>query len=177
MLRHLIVAAIVFAALPAHVRAQHAHSRLDQISLARVVASEGGLQATDDEVAAIGTVLRSRCSRCSLTTVARQYSRRVFDASRRDPRAWLAFLRADGRQPEHWPSGVSWATARERWMRIYEAAGRFVRGELEHRCEGGTVDHWGSPRAGSIDMRRARRAGWTRVDCGDTRNAFWRVHQ
>jgi hypothetical protein len=156
------------------VYAQRAHERADQISLARVVISEAGLQATDDEVAAIGTVLRARCSRCSIATVARQYSRGVFDLDRRDPRAWVAFLRADGRQPEHWPSNVSWSAFRASWLRVYEAAGRFVRGELEHSCESPPA-HWGSPRAGSIDMRRARRAGWTRVRCGDVRNAYWRV--
>jgi hypothetical protein len=47
-----------------------------------------------------------------------------------------------------------------------------VRGEIESPCVG-RVDHWGM-RSG-IDWERARRAGWEEVDCGDTRNAFWRV--
>lgn len=146
----------------------------DQLALARVAASEAGLLATEDEIAAIGAVLRARCDECSITTVARQYSTRVFDLTRRDSRAWVAFLRADGREPAHWPRAASWSAYRERWLRIYEAAGRVVRGELEHRCTS-PVHHWGAPQAGSIDMRRALRAGWVRVDCGATRNAFWRV--
>lgn len=35
------------------------------------------------------------------------------------------------------------------------------------------AEHWGA--ATGEDYARAMRAGWTRVDCGSTRNAFWTV--
>jgi hypothetical protein len=145
------------------------HERLDdQLALARVAASEAGLLATDDEIAAIGAVLRARCAECSIATVARQYSTRVFDLKRRDPRAWVAFLEPSGRQPAHWPSVASWSAHRDSWLRIYEAAGRVVRGELEHACEQPPV-HWG----GSMDRARAARMRLVRIECGETRNDFY----
>ena len=142
----------------------------DQLALARVACSEAGLLATEDEIAALGAVLRSRCDRCSIATVARQYSSRVFDRDRRDSRAWVAFLEPSGREPAHWPSVARWSAYRDRWLWIYETAGRVVRGEIDHRCDA-PVHHWG----GDMDTHRAERAGWERVDCGDTRNTYWRV--
>lgn len=145
----------------------------DQLSLARVAVSEGGLLVSDAEVAALAAVLRARCAECSLTTSARQYSDRVFDLTRRDSRAWVAFLEPSGREPAHWPEVASWTVLRARWLRVYEAAGRVVRGEVVHECAS-PVHHWGAPYGG--DLERATRAGWTRVNCGEgVRNAFWNV--
>jgi hypothetical protein len=41
-------------------------------------------------------------------------------------------------------------------------------GRVADPC-GGEADHWG---ARSLDRRAL---GWTRLDCGPTRNVFWRV--
>lgn len=161
-----LLAALVIA-LAAPAAAQRVD---DQLALARVAVSEAGLLATDDEVAAIGAVLRSRCERCRIATVARQYSSRVFDLERRDSRAWVAFLDPSGRRPAHWPEVASWSRFRARWLAVYETAGRVVRGDLEHRCTE-TPRHWGGP----MDAARAARMGLVRIDCGDTRNDFYRL--
>ncbi len=156
----------------------------DQLALARVCASEGGLEATAEECAAIAAVLRSRrCAGCSLERAARLYSDRVFDLERHDRRAWVAFLRADGRQPRRWPGAIEvrsddgstamvqharWASFRDRWLALYELAGDVVRGELVHACAE-VPRHWG----GRLDRARAERMGLVRIDCGETRNDFY----
>lgn len=142
----------------------------DALALARVCASEGGLLVAEHECAAIAAVLRSRCPECSLATSARAYSGRVFDLTRDDPRAWVAHLREDGREPARWSVLASWSAHRANWLRILEAAERIVRGELTASCE---PHHWGA--SYGIDLERALRAGWLRVDCGEgVRNLFWR---
>jgi hypothetical protein len=159
-----------------------------QLAMARICASEIGLTGSAEECAAIHDVLSRRAERLGMTfiTMARAYSGRVFDPERSDPRAWIAHLRPDGRTPTGWPTEVRvrrggetqvvrhapWGAYRGRWLTLYEAAGQVVRGEIESPCEG-PVDHWGM-RSG-VDWERARRAGWDEVNCGETRNAFWRV--
>ena len=64
----------------------------------------------------------------------------VFDLTRRDTRAYVAHLSPDGREPAGWPAFVStgrgmvrhapWSAYRARWLSLYEAAGRIVRGEI-----------------------------------------------
>lgn len=157
----------------------------DQLALARIGASECGLTCTDDELAAIALALHTRAARMGMRfeAFARVYSAEVFNTARRDQRAWIAHLRADGREPAHWPAFVTrrgtvwlhlpWRAARSRWLSLYERAGRVVRGEVAARCDG--IEHWGMSDPASADYQRAIRAGWERIDCGDTRNAFWRV--
>lgn len=177
------------SARPRERRRVRPEPRVDaQLALARVCASEIGLSGSPEECAAIHDVLSRRAERwnSSLTWAARAYSNRVFDAERSDTRAWVAHLRPDGGRPDGWPTRVTlrrrgearvvrhapWGAYRDRWLALYEAAGRIVRGEIESPCAG-RVDHWGM-RSG-VDWERAQRAGWEEVDCGDTRNAFWRV--
>lgn len=153
----------------------------DQLALARVCASEVGIRIVNEasirECAAIAAVLRGRSS--GIESGARRYSGRVFDLERRDRRAYVAFLRPDGREPAHWPAygtrgrrHAPWGAFRDRWLALYHAAGEIVQGRLEHACSS-VPDHWGA-RYG-VDLERARRAGWTEADCGETRNAFWLV--
>lgn len=152
----------------------------DQLAVSRVCASEIGLTGEHEECAAIHAVLRGRADRAgiSLVAMARAYSSRVFDLDRSDPRRWVAHLRVDGREPAGWPDVASWSHHRPRWLALYEAAGAILRGELEHGCEAGALDYWGMSLEGSIDMRRAERAGWTRVECPESyRNAYWRVER
>jgi hypothetical protein len=151
----------------------------DHLALSRVCASEIGLNGTAEECAAILAVLRSRCEGCSVERIARQYSDRVFDLDRQDPRAWVAFLRADGEQPRRWPSSIvvrgetveyaRWSSFRARWLALYEAAGRVLAGEVEHGCIG-TLRHWG----GRLDRARADRMGLVRLECPEAfRNDFY----
>jgi hypothetical protein len=169
-------------------RAQRAERITDQLALARVCASEAGLSGTPEECAAIHDVLARKARRwdARLPWAAQAYSSRVFDRDRRDGRAWIAYLRPDGREPSNWPDVVTvrrrgetvsvrhapWGAFRDRWLTLYEAAGRIVRGEIPSPCAG-PVDHWGMRHG--IDFERAQRAGWTEVDCGQTRNAFWAI--
>lgn len=170
-------------------RAGAQHERIDdQLALARVCASEIGLSGSALECAAIHDVLARRARRwdTTLAWAARTYSDRVFDRERRDRRAWIAHLRPDGRMPAGWPETTTvrrdgaervvrhapWGAFRRRWLRLYGEAGRIVRGEIASPCQA-SVDHWGMRHG--IDMERARRAGWSEVDCGPTRNAFWHV--
>lgn len=145
----------------------HADAR-DELALAQVAWSECGVDCSSDEVAALGAVLRARCARCSIATVARLYSSRVFDVNRTDARAFLAHLRIDGDRPLRFPPSLSWSRHRDRWLALLGTAARVVRGELEHRCTQPPA-HWG----GIVDRARARRMRLVRVDCGATRNDFY----
>lgn len=187
----LVVSGMVISApSPTHrARAQQRPERIsDQLALARICASEVGFYGDHEECAAIHQVLRRRAERLGFRfiTAARAYSGRVFDTDRRDPRAYVAHLRPDGRRPALWPTisvtrrrgqtivrpHAPWTAFRDRWLALYEAAGRIVRGELASECQT-PPDHWGM--RGGIDLERARRAGWVEIDCGETANAFWSI--
>jgi hypothetical protein len=61
-------------------------------------------------------------------------------------------------------------SARGRQLRTaLEALGSAERAESADPCRG-QADAWGDRLE---DARRARRAGWLEVDCGETRDAFW----
>ena len=165
---------------PRPARAQSIERVGDHLALSRVCASEIGLNGTAEECAAILAVLRSRtCDGCSIEGIARRYSDRVFDLDRNDPRAWVAFLRADGRQPRRWPSSVlvrgnvvehaPWSAFRERWLTLHATAGRVLRGEVDHGLPI-APRHWG----GRADRARARRMGLIRIEAPETwRNDFY----
>lgn len=138
--------------------------------LAIICAGEAGLHPSPD-CPAIYQVLTDRSERLGVPweRAARWYSSGYFNRRRTDPRAWLPWLRADGRRPRHWPERASWARQRAGWMALLEQAGRIVRGEEVAPC---AAEHWGDH---FHDRERAERAGWRRLDCGDTRNMFWSV--
>lgn len=190
---YVFVVFLVFSFVSAPVAAQQRIT--PQLALARICASEVGMNGDIDrtlsECAAIYAVLTGRAERTGMSfmTMARAYSSSVFDTTRRDQRMYIPHLRPDGREPHGWPTQISvrrrdgtvritdhapWSAYRERWLALYEGAGRIVRGEVTSACSE-APDHWGMSHAWSVDMQRAERAGWTRMDCGDTRNAFWRV--
>lgn len=194
MRRALCILALACAlAAPPPARAQR--DQQPALALARVCASEIGLTGDPEECAAIYAVLASRAERngLSVRAMAHAYSTRVFDRDRTDRRAWIAHLRPDGREPAGWPrtvvvgpegsgpsqvrGGPAWSRYRDRWLALIDAAGAIVRGEIASPCAG-PVDHWGARHG--VDLERARRAGWTEVECrlssGEpTRNAFWNV--
>jgi hypothetical protein len=173
-------------------RAQRLEHVSDELALARVCVSEIGFDVgrgdedAERECAAIAAVLRARAAvlDTDFGGAARAYSSRVFDRDRRDDRAWIAFLADDDREPSHWPRVVMvregdelrvrphppWAAYRALWRRTRVVAREVLAGRIEHACVA-PVRHWGA-RYG-IDMERARRAGWTEIDCGETGNAFY----
>lgn len=140
----------------------------DALALARVCVNEAGWDVTDD-CAGILAVLRSRQQRIGLRTIAGTaavYSTRVFDKSRADRRAWVAWLDDAATPPRGWPRNVDWPTHRAKWRAMVEHAALLL---TQHDACG--AHHWGGP----MDDARAIRAGWAPVDCGETRNHFWRV--
>ena len=168
MLRLTVIALAMVAALPA---AAQEYTARDQLALARVCASEVGLEVTA-ECAAIHEVLADRARRIGFSYHAAvcAYSTRTCRRSRQDARGWIAWLRPDGRRPRGWPQAASWARHRRRWLELYDHAGAVLRGDVDSPCTE-PPDHWG----GAMDDWRARMAGWTRVQCGPTRNRFWSI--
>lgn len=160
----------------------HAQDRVPpRVALARIAVSESGWDGKRDR-AAIWHVLSRRAERhgMRLTSMARAYSSRVFDTERTDARRWIASLDArhalrTGGAPEHFPERLPWRIYRSRWSSILAQADAFLRDHVRDPCGDQAPDHWGMSLPGSIDYRRATSAGWERVDCGDTHNAFWRV--
>lgn len=156
-------------------RSAHAtrYGRREQLALARVCVSEAGWEATP-ECAAIHQVLADRARQMEISYMAALcfYSTRTCDRGRRDPRRWIAWLSPDLRRPRGWPDGMLWSRYRPRWRVMLKHAGAVLRNEVESPCE--TPPHyWGMPRG--IDLERALQAGWRRLECEGTRNAFWRV--
>lgn len=161
-----------------------------QLALARICASEEGLERLTTGCAAIHQVLLRGAQRNHMSYVAfaMAYSPGVFDGSR--GRAWLADLDPSGTQPLRWPRVVTrqrgghvevrqvppWRHYRQLWLDLYAHAGLILRGEIVDFCES-PPDNWGSPnlRPDRENAERAIAAGrWEVVRCGDTRNAFFR---
>jgi hypothetical protein len=186
-----LVILLAFAFLLLFVSAVHSQDTVappehltEQLALGRIGASEIGLTGTPAELAAIHEVLSNQAARHGWTLLGtmRRYSSMVFDQSRHDGRAWVAFLRADGRAPQGWPTQVQvrrhgelvtvphapWGTYRERWLTLYETAGRVLRGEVTSPCVE-PVLHWG----GDMDRARAEAHGLLEIECGETRNHFY----
>jgi len=136
----------------------------EQVALARICVSEAGWEIGDD-CGSILSVLRSRSERMRipLMQAMRAYSSRTFDRSRTDSRRWIAELSGNG-----FPRGLA-ARHQSKWRQLLDHAGELLANPAS-TCD---VHHWGSNHGN--DLARALRAGWTRVDCGDTKNAFWNM--
>lgn len=103
-------------------------------------------------------------------TFARLYAAEHFRASRTDSRRWIADLTQDAHEPAGWPTRMAWSVYRTQWLQMIDHARAIQSGDVQSTCEESPV-HWGAPRG--EDLRRAIRAGWIRVHCDGTRNAFW----
>lgn len=144
----------------------------DRLHLARICVSEAGWDP-GSECAAIHEVLvdRARVIGISYRAAACAYSTRTCTRSRQDARRWIAHLTLDGRRPEGWPRGTSWTRHRALWRGVLELAADVIRGRVESPCPS-PIHHWGDRHG---DRLRALRYGWEQVECGRTRNLFWRV--
>lgn len=198
------------AALAPHASGQETGAAPEdrQLALARICASEEGLSRPTDGCAAIDAVIghRARMREISWMQQAREGSRQSFNKRRTDSRRYIAFLDAEGTQPEGWPTHAwrrvmvpqedgtrremlqqvrhaPWSDEtrrddfRRRWLRIYARAGEIVAGTVSHQCRlNGRREepaYWGCPpdefTIGSCrDHTRAERAGWVRLDCGES---------
>jgi hypothetical protein len=139
----------------------------ETLALARICASESGIQTRTPDCAAILSVLRNRAERMRVTLyqAMQAYCPKSFRKTRTDHRRWIAHLSLDGRRPEGWPSRVVWD--RDAWLELLGHAEQLL-GDDSHYP---TASHWGM-KTGS-DLKRARRAGWTRVRLDGALNAFW----
>lgn len=146
----------------------YASAATPQLALAATCAGETSWTNLD-ECTAIGIVLERRSSTGAVTpAIARAYSAAYRSARRR----WVLELAPTGERPPSFPPHLSWSVWGPRWGALFDHAGTVVRGEADSPCEE-DPDHFGA-RYG-IDAERPRLAGWIPVDCGRTRNAFWRV--
>ncbi len=145
-----------------------------QLALARICVSESGFQVRTNDCLLIYHVLRNRSVSGELTMgIMRAYAPKSFNLERTDNHRWISHLRADMREPKYWNEtvNISWSNRRDGWREVYEYAGRIIRNEPLNPC-GVRVDHWG---ARYFRRRRLIRSGWIPVECGETRNQFWRL--
>ena len=160
-----------------------------QLALARICASEEGIDRITDGCAAIHQVLLrgARRNHMSYLAFAHAYSPGVFDGSRGRP--WIADLTSAGLEPARWPTVItrrrggqvvvrrapSWSVYREHWLDLYAHAGMILRGEIVNFCEL-PPDAWGcplDPGRQCLDHVGAAARGWIVISCGETENEFW----
>ncbi len=133
--------------------------------LARVCVHEAGFDADrTGDCDGIYAVLK-RVGRGDVVRGAYKYSRRLMSGITSRP--WVLYL-GSLLVPKLWPSHLDWDQYKQQWSRMLLHATRLVSHKTLPRC---APDHWGM-RYG-VDMARALRAGWDRVTCGDSKNAFW----
>jgi hypothetical protein len=158
---------VVALSLVAPVAAQEHRVGRDRVTdrlaldLARAVVHEAGLDAHEDEVAAIYAVALSRSRGNMRVQMPRFFAGRT-------TRPWALWLRRDGSSPWLWPSSMDWDRYRDRWLALLAIADEVVTGELTHRCAMDPM-FWG----GSVDRSRAERLELVEVPCGTTRNRFY----
>jgi hypothetical protein len=84
---------------------------------------------------------------------------------------WIRSLVQSTEEPPGWRAAESTLWDGDRWLAVYAAAVAFTYGEALSPCP--DADEYG----GDCDDDRAAcdppRACWTRVDCGDTAQAYW----
>jgi hypothetical protein len=162
---------------------------VDVLMVSRVCYSEAGpTSTTHQDCPALVEVLRASARRWDTTIAkaARRHSPRATGARpeliRRMRQRWVSTLVLDGTEPTGWPQllqhraahglgAVSWHAVRPGWLaRVAEV--RDLLATPRAVCAS-TPRHWGMRHG--IDLARARQAQWVEIDCGATRNAFWRV--
>ena len=155
---------------------RHEWSPQTHLWLARAMVAEAGWKAERDHVAIAYVLVRrwrrmtQRLSRFRFVDVIRNYCAGLGDYRRSmTPRQrWVRDLWADAVEPEGWPrSRASWKNHAPLWRATLERSARWGRGELSDPCRG-KAWHWG----GVIDSPRGRMVA---VDCGRTRNTFYRL--
>ena len=140
------------------------------LDLARCGVGEAGWKPDDDEHTSIWWVVRKR-----FTQAVKRWPgllpRHVlwgYCKALSGDRQWLRELSLVG-MPAHWPQHrADWPRHRSLWLRVVERAQRFVLGQLPDPCP--AAMHWGGPPG--VDKPCD---GCVLVDCGTTRNRFYRV--
>jgi hypothetical protein len=133
--------------------------------LMRVFVAEAGWSSEADH-AAIGHVLLRQAERQGVTlevvvqTMVDRHSR----ALARHP--WLLSLGPDCEAPVDWPESRRWLPVS--CSLLADRAYRLLRGEVRDPCP--RAQQWRARR--SLALRRALRAGYRRIGCGRTENAF-----
>lgn len=171
MIRSLALSLVLFlSAFASRACAQNAR---DVLQLSRIAVSESGFDSEDDH-RAILEVLRDVARRMGgvpVSMAAERYSSRVTGAM--PPlnlrQAWIAELDLEGSEPSFWPpNGPPWAAYRAKWLAVVSRSRRLL---VERGGPGCGAHHWGDAK----DAERARRYRWIEVNCGETKNYFFRV--
>ena len=146
-----------------------------RLALAKVCVSEAGFQTSTNDCALIFQALKTRSHMHQVSLgMMHAYSPDVFNKNRRDARRWVPYLNASFTEPEHWSETVRvpWTARSAAWRSVYNLASELIRTNPANSC-GVRIDHWG---AKHFRRREHLREGWTIVECGVTKNAFWTMH-
>lgn len=146
----------------------------DAVLLARVCLSEADASRSND-CAAIAEVTRRRASMTG-RTVGQQLRAYSGEATGTRPTVrprlvWISRLDRGATRPQGYPERLRWEPYRAVWLRLLAEAEALLAHPRSVCRE--PPDHWGM-RTGHEYWSRVR-IGWRPIDCGPTRNAFWRV--
>ncbi len=137
------------------------------VTLAKLCVAESGWHGKED-CAAIVATLRNRANGTSLERAAKRYNPRATGARAplRERDKWVSGLNGKGTKPARFPA--PWPLYAHKWQAKIK--------EVEHLlaapnnpCKGNPKD-WG----GSMDEKRAARLKCKKVDCGKTKNTFYK---
>jgi hypothetical protein len=134
--------------------------------LARVCVREAGFRAhRTGDCSGIWTVL-DRVGRGDVIRGAELYAHGTRDLTGRRP--WVPNLGARPGAPSGWPKALDWKGYERDWRALLAYARRLVAERPIIACR---PHHWGDRHG---DRVRAEGAGMSLVNCGATRNLFWR---
>ena len=145
------------------------------LTLARACVAEIGIEGRDDECLLMWSILRAKGG--SVAKVATQYNTLLRRNNAADPRAWVLALNAQGTKPNGWPSTMSWALWRGRWLDKLATAEKFLAAKPKHPCPAAT--HYGGRCDDDKHACDAVPSHWRRELCGQPLDyfaqAYWSV--
>lgn len=83
---------------------------------------------------------------------------------------WAAVAYAAPR-PNKWPWNLPWNIYMSYWNTVLQRMQDWQDGKYRDKCP--EAVHWGA--TSGVDKMNALEGGWIEVDCGDTRNAFYKL--
>jgi len=164
-----IIAVFILASLCA--LADSVEGQQPRVELAQCMVGEEGWN-TPDGWLAIAHVINKRLERARRRFPKLTYRQQLFGYCKAlsSDRRWLRNLSPTLAEPAGWPREVRWDRHRDKWKAALRVASSWH--GTKDPCP--TAIHWGSTVLES-DIANARRHAMVEVDCGDTRNAFYRL--
>ncbi len=154
------------APMPAHAQSEDA-----SILLARVCVNESGFDSFADCDAIAAISIRNAGDRDLAPYLRGRFLRALAPVHARRNRPWIADLSRDGHEPRHWPSNVSWASIRPRWLALVAHVDGAVSGRIVVSCD---ADTWGGRVVDRERIARMLSRGGSIAQCGNTENVFLR---